>query len=41
MELFIMHSATSSLSGPDILLSTFIINTISVCSSFNITDQVS
>jgi hypothetical protein len=43
MKLSIMQfsSVTSSLLGPNILLSTLFSNTLSVCSSFNVRDQVS
>jgi hypothetical protein len=41
MKLLIMQFSPTSLFGPDILLSTLFSNTISVCSSLNVTDQVS
>jgi hypothetical protein len=45
MKLLIMQfypaSVTSSLFGPNILLSTMFSNTLSLCSSLNVRDQVS
>jgi hypothetical protein len=38
---FLHCPVISSLLGPDILLSTLFSNTLSVCSSLNVTDQVS
>jgi hypothetical protein len=38
---FLHTPATCSILGPNILLSTLISNTFNLCSSFNVTDQVS